>query len=71
MNCPVCGSAYVYGGSNSHARCLTESTERAKDAEFIRAMRHECQQRGMEVHDFLTALFVVINREILTRGNDI
>lgn len=74
MNCPVCGSPYIYGGvsgQNSHARCLIEQTERAKDAEFLRALRAECQQRGLEVQDFLAALFCVLDREILTRGNDI
>lgn len=30
MNCPVCGSAYIIGGGNSHQRCYEIQKQRGE-----------------------------------------
>lgn len=62
MNCPICGNPYVMGGQ-SHTRCMNEQTERTKDFEFLRALRHECDLRGMTYADFIAQLFLAIESD--------
>lgn len=56
MNCPVCGSPYRMG-TDAHENCRIEQKERVKDAEFVRAFRHELAVRGLGVTDFLSLFF--------------
>lgn len=54
--CEICGHGQIlYRGKPqiSHATCAVEKTERAKDSEFVRALRHQLDLRGENYTDFI------------------
>jgi hypothetical protein len=53
--CPICGNPYLIG-SDLHSMCAVEQTERAKDSEFLRALRHELDVRGWKYSDFISQM---------------
>lgn len=65
--CPICGHSYVIG-TDMHAGCRDEAQERAKDLLFIRSLRTELDQRGIDHVDFLAQLMLVVEDYRLQEG---